>query len=624
MMGSRRKKVKNQEASSIAPAASGSYSDGPAMHAEPSRPLPLPLVALLLAVAIPLVYANCLDNAFQLDDSYGLTDNPWIRDLRHIPRYFTDPFTLTSLRANADYRPLLQITYALNYAISGLNTWSWHLLNLLLHFMVSLGVFCLGRVTLGSRRILPISWLDQSDGDLCAAFAALLFAVHPIGTGCVNYLWARSSLLVAALAIPATVAYLVSFQRGFRWRVCAFGLFVLALLTKAEAVSLFGVFFLAELLLSPDAGETPLARRGLSVLLRLLPFALALLLYLGLRQMLLPKWLEDVRHGSDVTSYDYLLTQFRVWWLYIGRMLAPVSLVADDTSYRISRSVADPFVLYSLAGWALALAGAASLAGRAPAVVWFFLIYFVELSPTSSLAPLAEMHNEHRPYLPTAGLWIITALGFFLALRALTPHRPRTALVVVAAVLLPSLGYISRDRNRVWMDDLSLWGDVVEKVPNSSRGQMNYGLALMKRGRFSEAEARFREANRLAPNYVIPWINLGVVLNAQGRVADARAAYDRAVRLDPTDTAPLLWRGRFLESNNDFPGAIADYRGVIARDMAHLDAMARLAAALIRTGHPEEARAYITRGLPLDPAGFRPLLDLLPKEPSRPQGNSKR
>src|SRR5262245_40981371 len=101
-----------------------------------TRPIRTLHVAGILAIAIAAAYFNCLNNAFQLDDYYGLQNNEWIRSLRNIPRFFTDPFTLTSTKSNADYRPILQITYALNYAISGYAPWSWHVVNLVLHLIV--------------------------------------------------------------------------------------------------------------------------------------------------------------------------------------------------------------------------------------------------------------------------------------------------------------------------------------------------------------------------------------------------------------------------------------------------------------------------------------------------------
>ena len=66
--------------------------------------------------------------------------------LRNIPRFFTDSLTLTALKAHAvDVRRVLVVTYALNYAISGLYPWSYHAFNLLLHFIVAALVFVIVR-----------------------------------------------------------------------------------------------------------------------------------------------------------------------------------------------------------------------------------------------------------------------------------------------------------------------------------------------------------------------------------------------------------------------------------------------------------------------------------------------
>ncbi len=75
--------------------------------------------AAILIASCFLVFANGYDHAFNLDSPDGLVNNPAVRDFSNIPSYFRDPTTLTTYRANAEYRPVLQITFALNYAVSG-------------------------------------------------------------------------------------------------------------------------------------------------------------------------------------------------------------------------------------------------------------------------------------------------------------------------------------------------------------------------------------------------------------------------------------------------------------------------------------------------------------------------
>src|SRR5439155_643121 len=99
----------------------------------------------LLALGIAASYSNSLGIGFYFDDLYGIRNNPTIRSLRNIPSFFTDPHAFWTDRTQADVRPVLLITYALNYAVSGLAPWSYHVLNLLLHFVAALLVFVLVR-----------------------------------------------------------------------------------------------------------------------------------------------------------------------------------------------------------------------------------------------------------------------------------------------------------------------------------------------------------------------------------------------------------------------------------------------------------------------------------------------
>ena len=95
------------------------------------------LFLALLGVGLAISYGNSFGIGFYFDDSYGIASNPAIRSLRNIPLFFTDPFTLTTMRENVDIRPVLVTTFAINYAISGNEPWSYHVLNLILHFIAA-------------------------------------------------------------------------------------------------------------------------------------------------------------------------------------------------------------------------------------------------------------------------------------------------------------------------------------------------------------------------------------------------------------------------------------------------------------------------------------------------------
>src|SRR5919197_1340820 len=265
----------------------------------------------LLALGIAASYSNSLGIGFYFDDRYGIHNNPSIRSLRNIPSFFTDPHAFWTDRTQADVRPVLLITYALNYALSGLNPWSWHVLNLLLHFVAALLVFVLVR----DHVWWPVAERGPSgEARLPAAAAALFFALAPLNTQPVDYVWARSALLATTLYLGAFLAFL---RR--RWTPGAV-LFVLALLTKAIAVTLPAMLLIHDFVYR-DRARYRSVRDWLGdwrrlVLPVLLPAAVALA-YVGYRQAVLPSWTAETRQQAWVTPRIWFMSQWAALLYYV-------------------------------------------------------------------------------------------------------------------------------------------------------------------------------------------------------------------------------------------------------------------------------------------------------------------
>src|SRR5262245_59420089 len=77
------------------------------------------LAALGLFALLLLAYANHFENGFHFDDTHAIVDNTALRSLRSIPRYFVDATTFSMLPLNQSYRPVLQTTLAIDYALGG-------------------------------------------------------------------------------------------------------------------------------------------------------------------------------------------------------------------------------------------------------------------------------------------------------------------------------------------------------------------------------------------------------------------------------------------------------------------------------------------------------------------------
>ncbi|MDH5526513.1 MAG: tetratricopeptide repeat protein [Nitrospirota bacterium] len=563
-----------------------------------------PLHLLLLALVCLGVYANGYHHVFQLDSSHVLEDNPSVRSLGNIPSYFTDPGTFSVLYANVDYRPVLQVTYALNYWLGGYHMPWWHFTQILLHFLCAVGIYLL------CRRVIALSEPEHSDGAWIPLAAGLLFALHPTASGVVNYLSARSSLLTAAFLLPSILLYMDSLEGPHNRlrRAMAALLYTLALFSKIEAVGCLAVYFMFEMWHTARTGGH---RNGFfrdlaatltpSVLRRLAPFLAATAAYLAIRAPLMARFpFGDSREGTGIGNLDYLYTQLVVWWAYVGKWFAPVDLVADQGNYPVYRSLLEPTVLVAAGGWALVTALLITGWQKRPHQAVLAISALALLSPTSSILPLAEMLNEHRPYLPIGILslvWIIPAAR--AAERMASESRGFPLYVPGLVALLCGLGALTFDRNRVFLTTESYWLDVIEKAP-SARAYVNYGLTRMTAGEIETAQEYFLKAQEMSPNWHIVHINLAVTYREQGRLDLAEQYYNRAVESDTFTGGSLSWRGEYRLTRGRYAEALADFLASQPKSLEHYRNAKGAATAFAGLGDAQNAFVHTARCLKLN------------------------
>ena len=395
--------------------------------------------ALGLVLAVALVYSNSLDNAFHYDDTHSIVENTALRSLAHIPAFFADPSTFSREESMAMYRPLLQGSFALNYALDGYRPRFYRLFNILLHAGSAVAVFfLLGR--LGGHW----GW---------AWWAGLLYGLHPVHSQAVNYISSRSEIAAGLGVLAAFYLSLYGRRRGWAWATYA-----AALLCKSAAVALLPLVLLAERV--RQRGWKPW---GAAVW----PVAALTAVYLGLiaSNGFLPRSL-----GQEVRPLAaQLMTQAKALVYYVWLAAMPVRLSVEHNLQEARQpdlTVAVALALLASLGW-LAWKGRRRLEGQA---VWW-------VGATVALPffwPLNVVVNEHRLYLPLVG---------GLLFLAPTAGRVRRPLVLCGWALVGCLALLTWQRTPVWQDGYSLWLDAASKAPASFRAQSNAGLALYEAGR---------------------------------------------------------------------------------------------------------------------------------------------
>jgi TolB-like protein/Tfp pilus assembly protein PilF/predicted Ser/Thr protein kinase len=124
------------------------------------------------------------------------------------------------------------------------------------------------------------------------------------------------------------------------------------------------------------------------------------------------------------------------------------------------------------------------------------------------------------------------------------------------------------------------------------------------------AEAEYKRAIQLNPNFAGSYVRYAYFLQAMGRHTEALAAAHRAVELDPLSAANISDEGRILYRARQYENAVARYQRALELDPSYLPALGRIAEAYEQLGNYDEALAYVERlrRTASDPRlGLRPL-----------------
>jgi Flp pilus assembly protein TadD len=577
------------------------------------------ICALFLLCVVGLIaFGNAFPNSFHFDDIVGVARNPAIRDLKNIPAYFTDPTTF-GLGRTREWRPILQITYALNYFIGGLNPAVFRTFNFLFHIGTAFLIFLI--VTTICRQAPEKE--SEHHGPL-ALLAALLFAVHTANSEVVNYIWARSSLLATFLCLLAFFCYLrgpfnSAKRRNVLWHVAGLISFALAVGAKATAVTLPALLALYEFLFLNPKSLNPCSlflaepRR----LKKYIPLGVLCLAYIALRIVLFPRMVTGrfVAAAPTISPYAYLLTQFRAWIYYIKLFLWPHPLMIDFAGFGWSHSLWDSRVLLSLGLVLGILTVAWAVRKTRPLFTLFLFWYFIALLPEASFIPLEDAVVGYRAYPAYVGLAVV---GVMLSLpasvwtwRMLRLDREKKALPLgftygsIAAVVLMCLTVATIIRNRDWRDETTLWQDVMSKDPTNPRPYMSLGLENLIQGDYPTAQEFFDKAIQLSPRSSHALILRGYLSFRQDKNQQALVEYAAALKLDPRSPYAFFYRGELYRKIGESDRALTDYYAALKFMPYYTDAYLGIAMAYLDKDDIIKATAACAKLVEIDPEDRR-------------------
>ncbi len=515
------------------------------------------VAAVLIAVSATILFANTLGHELLFDDVTLILQNPFVTSL-----------DWKGIVWDSGYRPVRTLTYALNYAVSGENPFSYHLVNVLLHGANVLLLF-------------HLVWL-LSASNLAAGVAAALFAAHPVQTAAVAYVSGRKDLLAAFFVLAATSLFL-TLRKGTRYRVAVAvgsGLaFLLALGSKEVAIVFPALLLAVDSVLAWHSSGDP--RPGLlqaawssvkraPILYGSFVFLAGAGLYWALAVSKASR-MEQYWGGSFETN---LGTSFKLFAHYVKLSLVPYPLLADYLGdvFPVSSGLTEPATVLA----------AVFLLGYVVLAVWLFprrvlvsagMFWFLFcLLPVLQLIPFHELAADHFLYLPLAGWVLAVAVPVERALRRV----PAAAWPSLALLLLVYAG-MTVDRNTDWKDKQTLWEATYRAEPRSYRANANLGQIYFNQGLIEKGLEFTRRSLELAPGRALPHANLGAMYYTIGRERRLAGSLDEAAAMQ-AKARTYLQRAVEIEPRNPF--TVSNLANTYKEDALILDERGQKEAAL--------------------------------------------
>ncbi len=529
------------------------------------------------------VYQPSFSGEFVFDDRGNILQNPRLGTLW--PPW--GPMAHSS-------RPLTQLTFALNYALGQGNVFGYHLVNLLIHLLATLVLFGILRRTFTTRPLLSRYGAIRTP---LATAIALVWAIHPIQTASVTYIVQRAESLMGLFYLLTLYCSLRSFGAPSHrlWPKLAIAACFLGMLSKPIMVTapLLILLYDRAFFLTPFK-QLLSKRKGLYG-------GLAATWGILLIILLLPhESVHSVGEEAGFSPLQYAATQPGVLLHYLKLVFWPHPLLLDPQWPPLQ-----DFRQFLLPGIPVGLLLLATLLSLRPYPqlsylgAWFFLI----LAPTSSFFPLNDPAYEHRMYLPLLAPITLTLLGGWEILRRgiSSPALQKSlACTLLIAAALP-LGWRTRERNREYQDEATLWGQVLAQYPSSTRALLNLGEALFRQGKSEEAIFYYLKVLKIEPKDVTARYNLGLALHKQGKLAEAISHYQQALGINPSSAEVLNDLGRVLFDEQKQDQSISYYRKALEIQPNFADAHVNLGVVLYNQGRLEEAIDHYRQALKIDP-----------------------
>lgn len=583
-------------------------------------------ILILLGCAL---YLHTLPFPFVWDGRGYILGNPLIKGFG----YYDDLFHISSfaqldekLAIPADFvtnfalRPFTYFTFTINYLLGGTDPVGYRACNILIHIFNGIIIYLL------LERVLhKVPWgrsPDRFSRRLIPTATALLFLVHPLQTESVIYITQRFTSLATSFYLSTLFLYLCSVTtRNHRrpWLYWASVATLLAgMLTKEVAFTAPLMLLVLERVVL-GSGWKPSLRRLLPHLM-CLPLIPALVMITSAVQNSQSLSVKSSLNAVNFYNYsitDYALTQLCAICSYLRLLLLPYGQNVDH-DYPLYTSLVNGRVILSLTVILLIIISSLLMYRRKPrelhqSLLFLGVLYFfISISVTSSIIPIAELMVERRTYLPSFGAFLALVCAIDLLRIKWSRVAHQKTIVAGFAVWVIMLGGATLARAEVWRTTITFWHDAALKSPGKLRPMLGLVAAYFEHKQYQQAidwQKKVIELYPDDPNFYVILVELqylqgldaeaiqtgvyalscggnnpriyyflGRAYARMGIPTDAEQAFTYAITLQPDFLDAHLALAEFYAGRKNIRGALEQYRKAAKLDPDNGDLAQKISA----------------------------------------------
>jgi len=520
-----------------------------------------------LSLFIFLVYQNSLNGRFHYDDYHSILYNPHIRNIDSIPDYFADPLLFSVDADKAMYRPMLLVSYALNYAFGGYDPKGYLAVNTAIHIVATILVF-----------LLALRLICNYEAALVAAFC---FGLHPLSSEPVNYISSRSESLAVMFCLASMYAFISA--KSYKGHFFSCVLFCFALMVKSVACVLPFILIIFDFIWKKKRINWYV--HG--------PYWMVLGVYLS--TILTNGFLLKSVSGSPRGVFEQAFTQVKALVYYLYLMVMPVSLNVEHQFF-VSKSLLEFEVL--VCGLFLISLGLILFAVVTRRIFFWMIFGLTFLLPTL-IVPLNVLVNEHRLYMSLVAF----SMSVAYLLKSRFWHR---TLFVIAGLVFCGLVV---QRNSLWETEEILWNDSRMKSPRMVRPWVFWGIALGKNGNVISAESAYNAALRIDPDHKTARTNIAAIyLERVNKEKDtskdwlglSKIQLENVLSRDPNYREALQNMGSMYFLNGNWAMADSFFTLCAVKHPNYADCAYNIALTSTNRGEYQRAKRWIQRGIELE------------------------